>query len=68
MAEGKGYGAMKGTSGQSRGGKGAEKTVVSKAETDSGGGPEVVSKAGALYRSAVANKGAGDGDQALRDR
>lgn len=60
------YGAMKGPSGKSRGGKGAEKTVVSKSDNDSGGEPEVVAATGALYRGALRNEGGGD--SALKTR
>lgn len=40
------------TYGQSRGGKGAEKTVVSKAESDSGAASELEAASGRLYRNA----------------
>ena len=60
----------KGTYGQSRGGKGVQKTVVSKSDNDSGAEPGVVAAAGALYRAAVNNsKGnAGASDPALKTR
>ena len=60
------YGAMKGPSGESRRGKGAEKTVVSKAEGDSGAASELNMVSGSLYKSAVRN--GGGGDSALRTR
>lgn len=60
------YGAMKGPSGQSRHGKGAEKTVVSKGESDSGAAPELTAVSAAIYKGAV--RCAGGGDSALRTR
>jgi hypothetical protein len=60
-----------GTYGKSRGGKGAEKTVIPGGDNDGGGEGELVSAASSIYRAALkdGNPGeAGASIDALRDR
>ena len=52
--------------GESRGGKGVEKTIPSKGESDSGAEPSLSAASGKLYSKA--KRGAGGGDDALRSR
>lgn len=58
---------VEGTFGEKRKG-GVEKTVVPAGVGDGGGEGSLVSTASRLYRSAVMNRGGGDGDQAMKDR
>lgn len=60
---------VEGTYGESRGGKGAEKTVLPDDEASEGGGEgDLASKATSMYRRAVRNEGGGGGDKALTER
>lgn len=62
---------VEGTHGESRGGKGAEKTVVANRKDQGNGGSldsELIGAASGIYRKAVMNKGDDIGDRALFDR
>jgi hypothetical protein len=62
---------VEGTYGQSRNGKGAEKTVVATRKDQGDGGSvddALISAAAGIYRKAVMNKGDNIGDRALFDR
>lgn len=62
---------VEGTYGHSRGGKGVEKTVISRDEScDGGGGEKLAKAAGSIYRNAVANRAgeSGASERALQER
>jgi hypothetical protein len=60
---------VEGTHGESRGKRGAEKTVLPHSDVnDSGGESELNRAASSIYQNAVHNRGDKDGDKALTDR
>jgi len=60
---------VEGTHGESRGSRGAEKTLLPHSDVnDSGGESELNECASRLYQNAVSNRGDKDGDKALTER
>jgi hypothetical protein len=59
---------VEGTYGESRGMKGAEKTIFPGDDNDGGGEDGLGEAASSLYQRAVKNEGGGGGDPALTER